>query len=69
MDRRLLMWHEAVRSSMVRKRFPVPRAAIAATHSIFNIANTLIFLPFLPLFVKLLELDRPVERISRKNRS
>ena len=30
-------------------------ATIAATHSIFNITNTLLFLPFLPLFVKLLE--------------
>ena len=30
-------------------------AAIAATHSVFNIANTLLFLPFVPLLVRFLE--------------
>jgi len=36
-----------------KKTFPHTTAAIAATHSIFNIANTVIFLPFVPLFVRL----------------
>lgn len=31
------------------------RAAIATTHSMFNVANTLLFLPLLPLMVALLE--------------
>ncbi len=34
--------------------YPESTAAIAATHSIFNVVNTLLFLPFLPLFVRLL---------------
>jgi phosphate:Na+ symporter len=37
-----------------KETFPGTTAAIAATHSIFNITNTLIFLPFLPLYVKFL---------------
>lgn len=35
--------------------YPRMTAAIAATHSLFNIANTLLFLPFVPLLVRLLE--------------
>ena len=35
--------------------YPHRTAAIAATHSIFNIANTLLFLPFAPMFARLLE--------------
>ena len=31
------------------------RAAIAATHSVFNVVNTLVFLPFGPRFARLLE--------------
>lgn len=42
---------EAVNGETV---FPHTTAAIAATHSIFNVVNTLLFLPFLPLFVRLL---------------
>ncbi len=34
--------------------YPYTTPAIAVTHSIFNIVNTLIFLPFLPLFVRFL---------------
>lgn len=34
--------------------FPKTTAAIAATHSLFNVANTLFFLPFVPGFVGLL---------------
>jgi len=40
--------------------------AIAATHSIFNIANTLIFLPFLPMFVRLLERMVPSKEFKEK---
>lgn len=35
--------------------YPRMTAAIAATHSIFNIANTLLFLPIMPAAVRLLE--------------
>jgi phosphate:Na+ symporter len=35
--------------------YPGTTAAIAATHSVFNIVNTLIFLPFVPLLVRALE--------------
>lgn len=41
-------------------------ATIAATHSIFNITNTLIFLPFLPVFVKLLERFVPAKAYKEK---
>lgn len=34
--------------------YPKTTAAIAATHSLFNVANTLVFLPFVPSFVVLL---------------
>lgn len=34
--------------------YPHTKPAIAATHSIFNVTNTLLFLPFLPMFVTLL---------------
>jgi phosphate:Na+ symporter len=35
--------------------YPNTTAAIAATHSIFNILNTLLFVPFAPLLVRLLK--------------
>ena len=35
--------------------YPRTTAAIAATHSVFNIANTLLFLPIMPAAVRLLE--------------
>ena len=41
-------------------------ATIAATHSIFNITNTLLFLPFLPVFVKLLERFVPAKAYKEK---
>ena len=41
-------------------------ATIAATHSIFNITNVLIFFPFLPLFVKLLEKFVPAKAYKEK---
>ncbi|MDB4439894.1 Na/Pi cotransporter family protein [Planctomicrobium sp.] len=48
--------------------FPNTTAAIAATHSIFNVANTLIFLPFLPKFVTLLERYVPAKEFKEKPR-
>ncbi len=41
-------------------------ATIAATHSIFNVTNTLIFLPFLPIFVKLLTRFVPAKAYKEK---
>lgn len=46
--------------------FPSRTTAIAATHSIFNIVNTLIFLPFLPLYVKLLKAVVPARDFKEK---
>ena len=46
--------------------FPGITAAIAATHSIFNITNTLIFLPFLPLYVKFLNWIVPSKEFKEK---
>mgnify|MGYP002623798138 CR=1 FL=1 len=48
--------------------FPHTTAAIAATHSIFNVANTLLFLPFLPLFVRLLNAMVPSREFKEKPR-
>jgi phosphate:Na+ symporter len=41
-------------------------AAIAATHTVFNVANTLLFLPFLPIFVRLLERVVPAKAFKEK---
>ncbi|MDG2207285.1 MAG: Na/Pi cotransporter family protein [Pirellulales bacterium] len=41
-------------------------ATIAATHSIFNVTNTFLFLPFLPVFVKLLEKFVPAKAYKEK---
>ncbi len=46
--------------------FPHTTAAIAATHSIFNVVNTLLFLPFLPFFVRLLERIVPSKPFKEK---
>ena len=48
--------------------FPSTTAAIAATHSIFNVINTLIFLPFVPLFVKFLQKIVPSKDYKEKPR-
>jgi phosphate:Na+ symporter len=44
-----------------RSTYPRTTAAIAATHSIFNIANTLIFFPFVPLLVRFLNWAVPTK--------
>lgn len=49
-----------------KETYPNTTAAIALTHSIFNIVNTLLFLPFLPLFVRLLERLVPAKDFKEK---
>jgi len=46
--------------------YPATKAAIAATHSIFNITNTLLFLPFLGFFVGLLQRLVPSREFKEK---
>lgn len=46
--------------------FPNTTAAIAATHSVFNIANTLLFLPFGPMLVRLLNRIVPSKSFKEK---
>lgn len=46
--------------------YPGATAAIATTHSLFNIANTLLFLPFVPLVVRLLERFVPAKDYKEK---
>jgi phosphate:Na+ symporter len=48
--------------------FPHTTAAIAATHTIFNITNTLLFIPFVPMFVKLLTRLVPAKDFKEKPR-
>jgi len=48
--------------------YPNTTAAIAATHSIFNVVNTLMFLPFLPYFVGLLQRIVPAKDFKEKPR-
>lgn len=48
--------------------FPNTTAAIAATHSIFNIANMLLFLPFVPLVIRLLERVVPAKEFKEQPR-
>ncbi len=57
-------------SEMVMKEgketYPYTTAAIALTHSIFNVVNTLLFLPFLPFFVRLMERMVPSKDFKEK---
>lgn len=48
--------------------FPNTTAAIAATHTIFNVTNTLLFMPFLPFFVRLLNQVVPSKEFTEKSR-
>jgi phosphate:Na+ symporter len=50
------------------KTFPEVTAAIAATHSIFNIANTLLFLPFAHVLARMLTRIVPDRKIDEKPR-
>ncbi|MFV1964246.1 MAG: Na/Pi cotransporter family protein [Pirellulaceae bacterium] len=69
----LIQWglHADVTLAVVQdgqETFPNTTAAIAATHSVFNIANTLLFLPFLPWFVRLLNWAVPSKAFKEKPR-
>lgn len=46
--------------------YPYTTPAIAATHTVFNVANTVLFLPFLPVFVKILERVVPSKPFKEK---
>jgi phosphate:Na+ symporter len=48
--------------------YPHTTAAIAATHSIFNVVNTLIFLPFVPLLVRFLNWLVPAKEFKEPSR-
>ena len=48
--------------------YPNTTLAIAMTHSVFNITNTLMFIPFLPWFVKFLERVVPAKDFKEKPR-
>jgi len=51
-----------------QETFPNTTRAIAATHTIFNVTNTLIFLPFLPLFARFLTWFVPSKDFKEKPR-
>lgn len=46
--------------------YPDTKPMIAATHSVFNVANTLLFMPFLPLLARLLERVVPSKAFKEK---
>lgn len=49
-----------------KRTFPNTTVAVAATHSIFNITNTLLFLPFLSVFVNVLNRIVPSKGFKEK---
>jgi len=51
-----------------KETFPNTTPAIAATHTIFNITNTIIFIPFMRIFVQLLERIVPNKEYKEKPR-
>jgi Na/Pi-cotransporter len=51
-----------------KESYPHREYAIATTHTLFNVANTLIFFPFLPLFGKLLTRFVPSKDFKEKPR-
>jgi phosphate:Na+ symporter len=57
---------EMVKTDEGNEIYPYTTAAIALTHSIFNVVNTLLFLPFLPFFVRLLERMVPSKDFKEK---
>ncbi|MCH2212412.1 MAG: Na/Pi cotransporter family protein [Fuerstiella sp.] len=48
--------------------YPNRTAAIAATHTVFNVANTILFLPIAPMLVKLLTWIVPAKEFKEKPR-
>ena len=59
--------HEAVVTS-TGTFYPNTTAAIAMTHSLFNVANTMIFFPFAPLLIRMLEKLVPGREFKEKPR-
>jgi phosphate:Na+ symporter len=51
-----------------KKTFPNSTPMIAATHSVFNVVNTILFLPFMPWFVKMLNQLVPSKEFKEKPR-
>ncbi|MEO2013485.1 MAG: Na/Pi cotransporter family protein [Fuerstiella sp.] len=51
-----------------KETFPNTLPMIAATHTVFNVVNTLLFLPFLPWFVKMLNRFVPSKDFKEKPR-
>lgn len=49
-----------------KETFPYTTAAIAATHSVFNVTNTILFLPFLTVFERLLTRIVPAKSYKEK---
>lgn len=49
-----------------KETFPKTTAAIAATHTVFNVANTLMFLPFVGIFVRVLRRVVPDKEFKEK---
>ena len=55
-------------NGVVVKTFPDTTAAIAATHTVFNITNTLLFLPFAHMLARLLTRIVPERKVKEKAR-
>ncbi len=57
---------QMVLSADGKETFPETTAAIAATHTVFNVANTLMFLPFAGVFVRVLKRVVPDKEFKEK---
>ncbi len=55
-------------NGVLKETFPNTTPMIAATHTVFNIVNTLLFLPFMPWFVKMLNRFVPSKDFKEKPR-
>lgn len=49
-----------------QQTYPITTPAIAATHTVFNVANTLLFIPIVPLLVRMLEKLVPAKGFKEK---
>ena len=59
---------ETTNNGVVVRTFPNTTAAIAATHTVFNITNTLLFLPFAHMLARLLTRIVPERKVKEKPR-
>ncbi len=57
---------EEIKRSITETTLPKMTVAIATTHTIFNVVNTLIFLPLVPMMVRLLERIVPARDYKEK---